>query len=188
MGASIGPAQPSEPTFNPVSYPTLTHLQKRNRRTRTEAKLETKTKAISLTETRVGKTIFQLSPAIATPHQPTKTKLWRILYNENTHQRIHLHAPLAAIFAHFLSYKYFPCNSFLAFFQRGFHSAPPVTVIVTMSTTTRPTEPAQHCCQLTSGQKLYTDSQNCGVEFLFFKHDGYFIPSPTSLDITFFQF
>jgi len=74
----------------------------------------------------------------------------------------------------------------LAFFQRGFHSAPPVTVIVTMSTTTRPTEPAQHCCQLTSGQKLYTDSQNCGVEFLFFKHDGYFIPSPTSLDITFF--
>lgn len=112
MGASIGPAQPSEPTFNPVSYPTLTHLQKRNRRTRTEAKLETKTKAISLTETRVGKTIFQLSPAIATPHQPTKTKLWRILYNENTHQRIHLHAPLAAIFAHFLSYKYFPCNSF----------------------------------------------------------------------------
>jgi len=27
LGASIGPTKPARPTFNPVNYPTLTHLQ-----------------------------------------------------------------------------------------------------------------------------------------------------------------
>lgn len=139
MGASIGPAQPSEPTFNPVSYPTLTHLQKRNRRTRTEAKLKLKLKPFPSQKHVSAKQFSNYPPQLQLPIHPRRQNFGEFFTTKTPISESISMRPL-------LQYLRISCRTnishvtaSLAFFQRGFHSAPPVTVIVTMSTTTRPT-------------------------------------------------
>lgn len=122
LGPTVGPAlalTPTKPTFNPVNCSTLTrlllekqknrkkpqHIKAKNKnKARTETK--TKTKTISLAETRAGKTIFNYLSHIYISHPQKEKNFCKMEFIS--------FPPLAcvAIFAHFLSYKYFPCNSF----------------------------------------------------------------------------